>query len=320
MGDKIWQRLAELEATGRPYALVTVVRSRKPSSARPGMRAVVFADGTMEGFVGGQCTRPVVVKAAQEALRTGEGRLLHIGAEPAGAREGLDEWIMACASGGEVEVFIEPRLPDPVLVVVGDTPVAKELAALAPEVGFEVRSFRLNPGETAENFRARLWGSVPCESYAVVASQGEYDEEAVAVLLETKPRYLGLVASARRGEVLRASLTQEGLPPAVLDRVTVPAGLSIGALTPVEIAVAILAQLIALRRNTPPAEEPKPASPAMSSTRTVVDPVCGMSVILEETPYQFVYRGQAFGFCCRGCRDKFAADPERFVGTGTTNT
>jgi xanthine dehydrogenase accessory factor len=222
-------RAGELAAEGRPYVLATVVRVVRPASARPGDRAIVTPDGALEGWVGGACSEPTVVGEALEALRDGKPRLV----------KATDE----CASRGEVEIFVQPCLPSPLLSVVGDSPAGATLSRLAREIGWRVTA------EVEQRADA-----------VVVASMGRGDEESLTAALATGARYIGLVASARRAADVLARLRDAGLGEDALARVHSPAGLDLGPSSQEEIAVAILAQLIAWRHTEAAPTVPPPSA------------------------------------------------------------
>ena len=264
-----------------PYVTATVVRAQRPSSVRPGDTATIRPDGTIEGFVGGVCAEQSVRLHALRALETGDALLLRIvpeGEDP--HQEGAVTVANPCISGGGMEIFLQPVLPAPVLGVTGSTPVAEALRELAPRLGFELGS----EGEAA----------------VVVASHGRDEIEVLARALEAGVPYVGLVASRRRGESVRAAVG------AGAERIHTPAGLDIGARTPAEIALSILAQVIAERRTVPPVEaaaEPDPAAAPEPATATAIDPVCGMTVVPgPDTPEL-----DGHWFCCEGCRASYAA-------------
>jgi xanthine dehydrogenase accessory factor len=228
-----------LAARGEPYVLATVTRVVGPASTRRGDRALVTREGTLEGWVGGACSEHVVVREALAALAEGEPRLVRIG--PPGADAELpDDVVFAenhCASEGVVEVLIEPCMAAPLLAVIGDSPAARVLGQLARDIGW------------------RLADEVmPDADAVVVATMGRGDEEALAAALATTARYVGLVASARRARSVLATMRDAGIGEESLARVHSPAGLDLGASTQEEIAVAILAQLVAWRHTRPPAE------------------------------------------------------------------
>jgi xanthine dehydrogenase accessory factor len=271
--------VSELSAAGTAFVEATVVRCAAPTSARPGDRAIVFGDGTIEGFVGGSCADATVRLQALRALETGEPVLLRI--RP-GERDGpADEdgaVVVAnpCLSGGALELFLEPHLPPERVAVAGDSPIAHTLAELCGPVGFAAAlGAKASPGDFA----------------AVVASLGHGDEEAVRAGIEAGCEYVGLVASKVRGAAVLDVLRAQGVD---VERVRTPAGVDIGARTHAEIAVSILAELVAVRR----ARATVPAA-----RREAVDPVCGMTVAVgPDTPMA----GEE-AFCSEGCRDAWLA-------------
>jgi xanthine dehydrogenase accessory factor len=228
-----------LAARGEPYVLATVTRVERPASTRRGDRALVTREGALEGWVGGACSEHVVVREALAALAEGQPRLVRIG--PTGADAELPEDVVFaenhCASEGVVEVLIEPCMAAPLLAVIGDSPAARVLGQLARDIGW------------------RLADEVmPDADAVVVATMGRGDEEALAAALATNARYVGLVASTRRARSVLATMRDAGIGEELLARVHSPAGLDLGGSTQEEIAVAILAQLVAWRHTRPPAE------------------------------------------------------------------
>lgn len=228
---------AELDRAGIPYVEATVVRCASPTSARPGDRAVILGDGTIDGFVGGSCADSTVRLQALRVLETGEAVLLRIlpGDEdgPA-AEEGAVVVANPCLSGGALELFLEPHLPAPRVAIAGESPVARALVDLAERAGFDARL-----GAIAE----------PGDFAAVVASLGHGDEEALRQAIEAGCEYVGLVASKRRGAGVLEELRAAGVADEALAGVKTPAGFDLGARTHAEIAVSILAELVAARRS-----------------------------------------------------------------------
>jgi xanthine dehydrogenase accessory factor len=265
-------RAGELASAGTPFALATVVNVRRPASARRGDRAVVTPDGAVYGWVGGSCSEPTVVREALAALGDGESRLV--------STEG------SCASEGAVEILVEPQLPAPVLAIVGESPAADTLARLAEAIDWRVSR------ELDEHADA-----------VVVATMGRGDEEALERALSGPAGYVGLVASRRRAEAVASSLRSAGVQDEALARLKSPAGLDLGPIRQEEVAVAILAELVAWRHSRAPSGPPPDE---------VVDPVCGMTVSLAGAE-TFVYRGTTYAFCCSSCRARFEAEPSRYL-------
>jgi len=288
-------RAGQLAAEGVPFVLATVVAVERPVSARRGDRALVTAEGTLVGWVGGACSEPIVVREALRALADGEARLVRIGPAERVAEGADPDTVVAassCASEGVVSVLVEPQLAEPLLAVVGGSPVAETLARLAPEVGWRVVR------EVARNADAVVPVAV------VIATMGHGDEEALATVLERGVGYVGLVASARRASSVLASLRARGLDEESLARVRSPVGLDLGSSTQAEIAVAVLAELIAWRHS----RTAVPSSPELA-----VDPVCGMEVAVSGATETAVHLGQTVVFCAAGCRSRFEADPSRYL-------
>jgi xanthine dehydrogenase accessory factor len=296
------RRADELRAARTPFAVATVVRAQRPTSVRSGDTAIVLGDGTIEGFVGGACAEQSVRMHALRALETGEALLLRIvaGDDHASANEGSITVQNPCLSGGALEIFLEPILPAPRVVVVGETPIASALARLGAELDLDVWTTAVGDVELAEGDLA-----------LVVAAHGRDELRALRRGLEAPLPYVGLVASRVRGAAMVAELRADGVAEERLAALDTPAGLAIGARTPGEIAVAILARIITVRRG----EQALPVRVAVPADEraTAIDPVCGMAVsAVDETPH-VEYRGRRVYFCCDGCRATFEHDSTPFV-------
>ncbi|BCJ34014.1 hypothetical protein Athai_15170 [Actinocatenispora thailandica] len=276
-----------LRAAGTAYVRATVVRAQPPTSALPGDSAVVLADGTIDGFIGGQCATGSVRVAALAALRDREPMLLRILPDSAADFPdvpGAQLVVNPCLSGGAIEVFLEPRLPAPVVRVVGGSPIARAVRELVPMVGFEV----------ADDDGGRAATAV------LIATHGGAEATAIRTAVADGAGYVGLVASERRGA---AVLAETGLSEAELARVHSPAGLPIGARTAPEIALAIVGEIVRELR-TGDLHAPAPAEPAPA--RQAVDPVCGMTVVVGPDTPRLAVGGEEFFFCGPGCRDRYA--------------
>jgi xanthine dehydrogenase accessory factor len=279
-----------LSEAGEPYVLATVVSVRRPASAKRGDRALVRADGKLVGWVGGACSEPAVIRESLRALADGESRLLRIC--PPGAAQGGEDVVIAessCASEGTVEVLIEPQQPVPLVAVIGDSPAAVTLRSLLTGIGWRTTD-DLGAGANA----------------VVLATMGRGDEEGLEAALATPAGYVGLVASARRAGVVLAGLREAGVGEDALARVRSPAGLDLGPLPQPEIAVAVLAELVAWRHE-------RADSPA--TLLEAVDPVCGMTVAVGPDTPTAEHGGTTYWFCCPGCRGRFAKNPAKFLTT-----
>lgn len=293
----VHERAERLRAEGIPFVHARVVLAERPTSAKPGDEALVLADGTIEGFVGGQCAQSTLRSQGLAALESGATVLLRISPRPEPEQAGKTVVHNPCLSGGTLEIFMEPVLPAPVVRVVGEAPIAQALARVGESLGYAVEPWSL------EHMRST--------DAVVVASHGFDEEQAIVDALAAGIPYVGLVASPKRGAAVLDSL---GLDEASRARVRTPAGLNIGARTPEEIALSILAEIISLRsapthvRSLPLLVE-EPAA-------TAIDPICGMSVAAVESSIHADVDGTRWYFCCPGCRTTFLADPAAHQGTG----
>ncbi len=310
MRADLFQMAADLANQGEPFAMAFVVRRLPASSAREGDMALVRADGAFLGWLGGSCTQPTVVREAKRALADGWPRLLALSPDPESERRpGVVVSPMTCHSGGSVEIYIEPVLPAPRLVLFGGSPVVAALTQLGQAMGYSVTA-----GE-AQSSGAQPTGHG--QVFALVATMGESDEDAIRAALAAKPVYLGVVASARRFEQIRETLLARGLTREEIDTFRCPAGLRIGARSPEEIAVSILAEIVERRRSLAAAAEaaPEPVS-TPASAMEAIDPVCGMTVDPAKAKHSAEHAGRVYYFCCGGCRERFQAAPERYLMPG----
>lgn len=326
MDSDLLRLAARLLDQETPYAIATVVRRERPSSAASGNTAVITADGTVHGWIGGSCTLPEVTRHAIASLAERQPRLLAFGgaAEPRGDVISVP---MSCGSEGKVEVHINPVYPAPRLVVVGASPIADAVARLGEAMGYRVvvaggpeagAAVEAGGGPAGEHvgilevdarYASRPRGAA---LYAVVATMGRGDEDAVEQLLAARADYLGVVVSPKRMGQVREYLAARGVCGSRIGEVRGPAGLDIGAVRPEEVAISILAEIVALARAGAVAADEDAATPA-GSTATATDPVCGMTVPVDGSRPSSTYKGQTVHFCCPGCRARFEADPAAYV-------
>jgi xanthine dehydrogenase accessory factor len=304
----------DLKDRREPFALATVVRCQRPASARPGARALIYPDGRLEGWIGGSCAKPVVVREALRALALGAPRLIRLrgrGGPTNDDDENLVEYPMTCHSGGTLEIYVEPHLPPPRLVVVGDTPAARALVTLASFLGYEVTA--VSSEGAREDFTGaqnvvrqfdEVISGLNDRSFLVVAGSSDQDEQVLEEAVGAEVAYLAVVASPRRGAVLRSYLLDRGLSEAAVARLKTPAGLNIGAVEPEEIALSIVAEMTQVRRQ--PVTSPAPAEPA-----TAVDPICGMSVEIATARHVAEIDEQKIYFCCPSCKRRYLEDHPR---------
>jgi xanthine dehydrogenase accessory factor len=305
---------AELSERGEPYVLATVVWRRAPSSGKEGATALITADRSVRGWIGGACAEPTVVREALRALADGEPRLLFLGPpeELAGhERDGVVTVPIACQSEGALEVYVEPVLPQPQLIAIGRSPAARAMTALAAGLGWRSVAVDREAGGAA----GLDLSAADVRTAVVVATQGHYDEEALQRALETPAAYVGLVASSRRAAAVLGYLRDRGVPEEALARVHAPAGLDLGHVASEEIGVAILAEIVHLRAA---GELHGVAAPAAAAPRhEELDPVCGMTVGVADARYRTVHEGRTWYFCSAGCMQTFEADPARYAAAAT---
>lgn len=327
MFDDFLKKSTELTVRGEVFAVATVVRSQAPSSGKQGDRAIVQADGEITGWIGGGCAQPVVVKESIKAMKDGKPRMVRISPSPDGSEEGVVDYTMTCHSGGALDVYIEPVLPRTQVVILGRSPIAVTLARLSHVLGYRVaivaehvQAEHLKDAGSAEveriedkDFkleRAKVTG----ESFIVVSTQGEGDEQALEQALQSPARYVAFVASKTKAGKVFEFLRGKGIGQARLDQVHAPAGLNIAAASPEEIAVSILAEIIQVRRSQPrPATANKSAQLLNVLNAEARDPICGMMVDTVKAKYKSQHDGKWVYFCCAGCKDSFDRQPEKYT-------
>lgn len=357
MNKQLLERAAEMTRRGESFVLAVVVRREPYSSSQQGDMAIITADGSYHGWLGGNCTRPAVQREAASALLDGKPRLISLSPEPElPARAGVTPLAMTCHSGGTVEIFLEPVLAAPRLVVFGVSPVARAVAQLGKAMGYliDLVDPEAHPAELPHADRvftelsaAELRAGAPV-AYAVVASMGEYDEDAVAAALAMRPAYLGVVASRKRFAILRQTLLDRGVSAHALDAIKSPAGLDLGGRQPEEVALSILAEIVqakhaarvptadvveparALVEPVPgmaiagsgadhaapvaPAGHVAPARRSLAMALTAIDPVCHMTVTVANARHVGTWNDRTWYFCNPRCKDKFLAEPQRYLG------
>jgi xanthine dehydrogenase accessory factor len=256
--EEILATMAELIRAEEPFALATVVRTVAASAAKPGAKALIRSDGSMIGWVGGGCTRAAVEQAARRTLSDGKARLIRIQPQADSDRpaQDLEVHLSSCPSGGTVDVFVEPMLPAPRLIVMGGSPAGRALSDLARRVGFAVTvaaPAAEQPGfvDVERRIEGFDLGAEPAAatSFIIVATQGRGDRAALREALLSGAPYVALIASRRKATALKGRLVEDGIPADLVARLRAPAGLDLGAITPEEIALAILADIIRERRR-----------------------------------------------------------------------
>jgi xanthine dehydrogenase accessory factor len=317
MWNRFLDKAAELLAGGNRFAVATVVRCEPPTSGKPGDKAIILADGKIWGWIGGGCAQPVVAVEAQNALADGRPRLVRISPSADRSEEGVVDYPMTCHGGGAMDIYLEPVLPKPHLLILGRSPVAQTLAGLGRTIDYAVSV--VVPEGDAENFPGvkltvrkdfKLGDlKVTPETCVVVSTQGEGDEEALEQALNTDAAYIGFVASKTKAQKVFEYLRQKGIASEKLNQVRAPAGLDLGARSPEEIAISILAEIVQFNA----AGGKRSISSRKSESAEVRDPICGMTVDTAKARYKSERQGVVFYFCCAGCKQAFDQEPERYL-------
>jgi len=317
MSNTILELAYRLTQAGEPFVLATVVWCEKPTSAKPGAQAIIQADSTMTGWIGGSCAQPVVLREALRILREGDDPyLLRLGAPEIGIeRSGVRVFPMSCTSGGVLDIYMEPHLPQPQLLLIGDSPVIAALEQLATVLDYTVT--RVDTADVS-NIHIDERTSI------LIATHGQYDEDALEQALRSPAAYVGMVGSRRRAEACREYLRASGLAEQQIERLKAPAGLDIGAVTPQEIAASILSELVQLRRRGTLVNQEPPhfdseeqlgtdQATSVSNTVTAIDPVCSMIVEIPTARHRSNLDGQDFYFCCPACKRLFERNPQEYL-------
>ena len=280
----------DLRAREEPFVLATVVAYKSPQSAKPGSKAIIKRDGTMLGWIGGGCVQPIVLREAKQALQTGSPKLLTISPdEPRDDWKGVQSFRMTCEGGGSLEIYLEPFLPKPQLVIIGSSPVAETLAQLGSLLDFKVIA--------ADTDFTSIKAQINESSHVVIATMGNRDEEGLLAVIGSRPRYLGLVASKKKSEALFEYVRTTGATDEDIAVITCPAGIEIGSQTLPEIALSVAAEIVRVRRTR--------AEPEVTVENVATDPICGMTVDIATAKYRSVVKDQTFYFCCLRCKETF---------------
>jgi xanthine dehydrogenase accessory factor len=301
------RRAGELAQAERPFAVVTVVRTEPSTSARTGNRAIVFLDGSMEGWVGGGCIQPTARREGLAALEDGEPRLVRITPDTASSQHNVRMARMTCASEGTADLYVEPFLPRPTLIVAGDSPVTDTLAAIAPPLGFRLLALNAGASLTPEEVPH------PQDAWMVVATFGGFDEEAVEVGVRLGLPYVGLVANEKRAAQVLSRLRARGLGTEELVVVHSPAGLPLGMSGQEGISLSIMAEISSLRAKSRTSFSEGAGREPTARPDEAVDPVCGMAVVVASAGHVVEHGGMLYYFCCSGCMRAFEDEPEKYA-------
>ncbi len=310
------KRIAELENSGTPFAIATVVDTVAPTSAKPMSKAIITEDGQLEGWVGGGCSQDIIISEALNCIKTGKSILIRL--SPNDDKNSLESYkknvLMSCESEGTLEFHLEPVLPKKQLVIYGTTPSAETLANLGDLMNFEVHLMGKDFGTlslTSNIYTSDKMKSIPSTSFSIVATQGKGDLKALEAAINSNPEYLALIASKRKGDKLVNRLKKKGISSQDIEKIKYPAGLDIGAVTPQEIAASIIAEIIQIMR--PKLKEEVVLDFMALQPGQEKDPICGMGVYPEKTDYKVDHQGKTYYFCCEGCLVKFEVKPAVYI-------
>src|SRR6476646_9258253 len=310
--DQFLKETAELIAHGESFVTATVVRALPPTSGKPGDKAIIHADGRISGWIGGGC-----------AQADGRPRLVRISPSDSNPEEGIVDYTMTCHSGGALDIYLEPVKPKPQIMILGRSPVAQILARLASTIGYGVSVVSAEgPRDGVDGVETIVTddfklpeGKINEQTFVVVSTQGEGDEEALEQAVNSSALYVAFVASKTKAGKVLDFLKTRGVSQEKISRVRAPAGLNIGATSPEEIAVSILAEIVQMRANAVKSAARPVRGPALNVIQAdATDPICGMTVEKSKAKYKTDFQGKTFYFCCAGCKQKFEQSPERYVG------
>ena len=304
MNRELLELAAELSRRNQPFLAATVVWARGPSSGKRGSTAIIRPDGSVTGWIGGACAEPVVIREAREAMTDGKPRLLFLGPEEdiasVESRPDVTTVPISCTSEGALEVFLEPMLPQPHLVIIGFSPAVHTLVSLAETLGWRIDVV----GEDLS------MPAVGASTAIVVATQGHYDEPAVEAALATDAGYIGMISSKKRADTVLGYLRDRGLPEDQLARILAPAGIDLGHVAHNEIGVSIVAELVKRRAAGELRGWPMPSD----RPHTATDPVCGMDVEVATARWISEHEGETYYFCASGCKTAFENAPAQYAG------
>ena len=316
--DLIYQ-ISKYMEQGEEFAVAQVIWREAPSSGKPGDKAIILKDGTMIGWIGGGCVKGIAVKEAQEAIRENKSRLVRIDPDEGNSEDSSHKtYRMTCHSGGTMELFIEPITPNPQLIIVGKSNIARALSKLsiATNLRVHVLSNDVNKGmfPGVKNIYDRVDFSkinIDKNTFIVVATQGEDDEESIRKALETSCNYVGFISSLRKSVKIKEYLLQTELSANRINELKTPVGMDINAKLPEEIAISILAEIVQLFRD--PNRKLDQESDTAINDDTYINPVCRVAVSKKDAKHVLEYGAHTVYFCCDGCKVSFDAEPEKYI-------
>ena len=311
------KEIERVQEDNEPKALAMVVRREAPSSGKPGDSAVITKEGEVKGWIGGGCTKGIVIKEALEAIQQQKPRLVRI--EPkadAPELDGVKNYKMTCASGGSVDVYIEPILPMTKIIIFGRSHIAKALCAVGEAAGFHmsVISDLADDGmfgdTQVQTLKAFDRETDLSDSYVVVCTQGEDDANSLGAAIRTNPKYLSFVASYKKANSVFMELKRNGVEHEQLVNIKTPAGLDIGAKSAEEVAISILAQIIEAKHS---AVNDASKEEVQEIEDLYINPVCKIPVQKSTAKHVLEHNGEKVYFCCDGCKVSFEKEPDLYM-------
>ncbi|MFZ9662008.1 MAG: XdhC family protein [Chitinophagaceae bacterium] len=326
MHDAHLDKILELKAKQEPFAIAIVVGREAPSSGKAGDKAVIDRRGVLSGWIGGGCVKGIVLKESASAIQSGKPRLVRIGKHLQNNKiqEDVMEYKMTCQSEGTVEIFIEPVLPQPHLMVLGKSQIARALVKLARHAGFRITAVAPDANlqtfekvdELITRFQLDQVKTYP-NTFIVVATQGEQDELALSEALKKEYAYLGFVTSRKKMGSITSYLTDSGFAKEKIESIHAPAGIDINAKQADEVAISILAEMIQFKNSNvlwSSFQDKESAATGQNDTpQYYINPVCGIPVDMKNPKHIMEYNGETVYFCCDGCKIKFEKEPEKYI-------
>ena len=319
MYNDLIDQISKYMGQGEEFAVAHVIWREAPSSGKPGDKAIILKDGTIIGWIGGGCVKGIAVKEAREAIRENRSRLVRIDPDEGNSEDSSHKtYRMTCHSGGTMELFIEPITPNPQLIIVGKSNIARALSKLAIATNLRVHVLSndvhkgMFPG--VNNIHDRVDFSkinIDKNTFIVVATQGEDDEESIRKALETSCNYVGFISSLRKSVKIKEYLEQTELSANRINELKIPVGMDINAKLPEEIAISILAEIVQLFRD-PNRKEDQESDTAINDD-SYINPVCRVAVSKKDAKHVLEYGAHTVYFCCDGCKVSFDTEPEKYI-------
>ncbi len=319
MLNSMLNKVQRLQQEKQEFAIAYVINRQVPSSGKPGDKAIIEKDGKLTGWVGGGCTRGIVIKEALDAINSGKSRVVNISPDQeVSTMPGVMDYRMTCQSGGSLALYIEPVLPRPHLLIMGKSHVAMALSKIAKAMDYQVDIIAKDSDQTAFPGADSILSTdadhelIQANTYIIVCTQGENDVAALEYALKSNVNYVSFISSRRKANSIFRQLRDIGFTFDDLKTIKTPAGLDINAKLPEEVAISILAEIIAELRKDPVNDE-LPTSAATISDNLFINPVCNIPIEKNSAKHIIRYEEKDYYFCCDGCKVKFEEDPARYA-------